>query len=107
MKTETFSFLPPMTEAQVAKQIQYVLENGWIPNIEYTDQPGPTNTYWSFWRLPLFNARTSADVLAEIEACKAANPGCYVKINGYDNRRQGQVLSFVVYQPLGANHESR
>ena len=99
MHVETFSYLPPMTTTQVEKQIQYILDNRWYPGIEYTDSPGPDNDYWSMWKLPLFEARTTAEVIAELEACKEANPDCFVKINGYDNIRQGQILSFVVYRP--------
>jgi ribulose-bisphosphate carboxylase small chain len=51
------------------------------------------------WKLPLFEARAAEDVLAEIEACKAANAGSYIKLVGYDRRRQTQRVSFVVYQP--------
>lgn len=99
MHVETFSYLPPMTLAQIEKQIQYILDHNWYPGIEYTKTPGPENDYWSMWKLPLFEARTTGDVLAELEACKEANPGSFVKINGYDNIRQGQVLSFVVHRP--------
>jgi ribulose bisphosphate carboxylase small subunit len=38
-------------------------------------------------------------VLAEIEACKAANPRCSSKLIGYDRRRQTQAVSFVVHRP--------
>ena len=100
MKLETFSYLTPMTQEQVAKQIQYILDNGFVPSIEHTDRLVIDNDYWSMWKLPLFDAKTVEEVLAEIEACKAANPGCYVKLNGYDPiKLQGQRLSFVVYRP--------
>ncbi len=39
------------------------------------------------------------DVLAAIEACKTANPGCYVKLIGYDPNRQSQALSLVIHRP--------
>lgn len=99
MKLETFSYLPPMTQEQVSRQIRYILSKGLIPAIEYTCRPGADQVYWSLWKLPLFGAKGPEDVLAEIEACKAANPGCFVKLNGYDNVKQGQVVSFVVYRP--------
>lgn len=100
MHVETFSYLPPMSEEQVAKQVQHILDHEWYAAIEYTRTPGPANTYWSMWKLPLFDAERPADVLAEVEACRQAHPDCYIKINGYDNRRQGQVLSFVVHRPM-------
>ncbi len=99
MKLETFSYLPPLTQEQVLRQIRYILDKGLIPAIEYTDRPDPHQVYWSMWKLPLFGAKGPEDVLAEIEQCKQANPGCYVKLNGYDNIKQGQVVSFVVHHP--------
>lgn len=99
MKTETFSYLPPMTAAQVVSQIEHILREKLIPGIEYTDRPAADNSYWSMWKLPLFRVEKPEDILAEIEACKAQNPSCYIKLVGYDSTRQGQVLSFVVYRP--------
>jgi len=99
MKTETFSYLPPLTREQIVKQVQYILKNRYIPGVEYTDSPGPANHYWSMWKLPLFAAGSVEEVLTELEACRAANPGCYVKLNGYDPIKQGQIVSFVVHRP--------
>ena len=70
-----------------------------MPAIEYTTDPGPRNVYWSMWKLPLFDARTADEVLAEVDACAAAHPEAYVKLIGYDPKRQGQVASFVVRRP--------
>ena len=99
MKLETFSYLPPMTTQQVAKQIQYLLNQGLIPAIEYVRHPLPNDHYWSLWKLPLFEARAAEDVLAEVEACKTAHPDCYIKLIGYDRNRQSQAMSFVVHRP--------
>jgi ribulose-bisphosphate carboxylase small chain len=101
MKFETFSYLPPMTQEQVTKQVQYILDNGFVPIIEYTSKLDINNDYWGLWKLPLFDAKTTDEVLAEGEACKAANPGCYIKLNGYDVMKQQQRLSFVIYRPEG------
>jgi len=38
-------------------------------------------------------------VLAELESCRQAHPEAYIKINGYDRARQGQVVSFVAVRP--------
>lgn len=99
LRTETFSYLPPMTEEQVIAQINYVLENGWIPGIEYTYKPDPRNSFWNFFELPLFDAKAPEDVMEAVNACRAAHPGAYVKLTGYDNKRQAQVLAFVVERP--------
>lgn len=102
MRTETFSYLPPLTDEQIEKQIAYILRNGWIPAIEYTDRPGPTNHYWTLWKLPLFEATTVEEVMAEVKACREAYPDAYLKIVGYDSQRQGQTLGFIVHQPSPA-----
>jgi ribulose bisphosphate carboxylase small subunit len=31
---ETLSYLPPLSDAQISKQIQYILDKGYIPAIE-------------------------------------------------------------------------
>lgn len=96
---ETFSYLPPLTDEQIAAQAGSILKRGLIPAIEHTTDPGPRNTYWSLWKLPLFDARTPEAVLAEVEACALANPDAYVRLNGYDPKRGGQVASFLIRRP--------
>ena len=32
---ETFSFLPALTKEQLAKQIDYIVNNGWTPCLEF------------------------------------------------------------------------
>lgn len=99
MKTETFSYLPVFSREQIEKQIQYFLKMNWVVGIEYTSQPDPRLAFWDWWKLPLFNVRTVGEIMSEIEACKAANTNCYVRITSYDNARQTQVMSFVVHKP--------
>jgi ribulose-bisphosphate carboxylase small chain len=99
MKLETFSYLPPLSTQQVVRQLHYLLQEGLVPAIEYVEKPTARDHYWTMWKLPLFEARAAEDVLAEIEACRAANPRSYIKLVGYDRRRQTQSVSFVVYQP--------
>jgi ribulose-bisphosphate carboxylase small chain len=99
MKLETFSYLPALTTKQVLQQVHYLLQQGLVPAIEYADKPTARDHYWTMWKLPLFEARAAEDVLAEIEACNAANPRSYVKLIGYDRRRQAQAMSFTVQQP--------
>jgi ribulose-bisphosphate carboxylase small chain len=99
MKTETFSYIPALTNDEVASQVQYFLKNGWVPGIEYSSSPTPALAYWSWWKLPIFSASSPQDLLTELAACKAANPTAYVRITAYDNIRQCQVMSFVVHSP--------
>merc|ERR1712072_703877 len=39
---ETFSFLPPLSDADLTKQVQYLLNNGWTPCLEFED---PAHAY--------------------------------------------------------------
>jgi ribulose-bisphosphate carboxylase small chain len=93
------SYLAQLDDHQLARQIQYLLDEGLVPAIEYVRQPDPHNHYWDMWKLPLFQARAVEDVLTEIQACKTAHPDCFIKLIGYDRRRQTQEVSLIVRQP--------
>ena len=93
------TYLPPLDETQVATQIRYLLGRGLIPAVEYARAPGPRDHYWSMWKLPLFDARAAADVQAEIRACQAAHPDCFIKLIGYDRHRQTRAISLLVHEP--------
>lgn len=98
-RLETFSYLPPLSDDQLALQVGYILKRGLIPAIEFATDPGPRTVYWSMWKLPLFDATTADEVLAEVDACVHTHPQAFVKLAGYDPKRQGQVASFVVRRP--------
>jgi ribulose-bisphosphate carboxylase small chain len=53
---ETLSYLPPLSDAQIAKQVQYIITQGFIPAIEFNETSEPTELYWTMWKLPLFGA---------------------------------------------------
>ena len=93
------TYLPRADEAQMAKQITYLLDQGLIPAIEYARDPRPRDHYWSMWKLPLFEARDAADVQAEINACTTGHPDSFIKLIGYNRRRQTRTVSLLVHQP--------
>ena len=97
----TFSYLPEMTDEQIKAQVRYCVENNWAISIEHTDDPHPRNTYWEMWGLPMFDSKDLDAVIREIDACRAAFPEEYVKLNGYDRTkgRQTTMLSFIVQRP--------
>ena len=41
----TFSFLPDLTDAEIAAQVEYALKQGWALAVEHTDEPHPRNVY--------------------------------------------------------------
>jgi ribulose-bisphosphate carboxylase small chain len=98
-----FSFLPDLTDEQIAAQVRYALANGWAVSLEHTDDPHPRNPYWEMWGQPLFDlAVEDADVvMGEVRACREAFPAQYVKVAAYDARlgRQTTALSFIVNRP--------
>lgn len=96
---ETFSYLPALTDAQIVKQLQYILDQGYIPGVEFTENCVAEEHYWTLWKLPLFSARSPQEILNEIQACRAEYPKCYIRVMGFDNIKQCQVLSFIVHKP--------
>lgn len=44
-----FSYLPPLSKEQVAKQVQSLLTRELVPIIEYTRRPEPKDHDWSMW----------------------------------------------------------
>jgi ribulose-bisphosphate carboxylase small chain len=101
MRLETFSYLPALSGGELERQVRAILNRGFMVGIEYTTAPDPRDHYWTMWKLPLFGSADPAAVLAELDDCRRANPGAFIKVNGYDRIRQGQVVSFVASRPTG------
>lgn len=59
---ETFSFLPPLTDAEISRQVDYIVQNGWTPCLEVSPE----------------ETSSTRDVFANRMSCTTA---CY-----YDNR---------------------
>lgn len=64
-KLETLSYLPPLSDDSIAKEIDYMLKKGWIPCLEFDEvgyvyrensqMPGYYDgRYWTLWELPMF-----------------------------------------------------
>ncbi len=96
-----FSFLPELTDAEIAAQIDYALNQGWACSVEFTDDPHPRNSYWEMWGLPMFDLRDAAGVLLEVNACRKAHPHHYIKVNAFDSTRGFETMrmSFIVNRP--------
>jgi ribulose-bisphosphate carboxylase small chain len=96
-----FSFLPDLTDAQITKQVQYMLDQGWAVGVEHTDDPHPRNTYWEMWGPPMFDLKDAAGVMGEIEACRKAHPESYIRLNAFDSTHGWETvrMSFIVNRP--------
>ena len=115
---ETFSFLPPLSDAAIAKQIQYLLTNGWTPCLEFEDSEHAycsthgwsgidsqtasgyyDNRYWVMWKLPMYGCTNPDEVIVEIKEATKKFPDCYIRVAGFDNIKQVQCASFLVHRP--------
>merc|ERR1711975_1163 len=108
-KYECLSYLPPLSDADISKQVDYLVGNGWSPCIEFASQEeadtnqlffaGPAlyeNRYWTMWKLPMFGCQSGDEVLKEIEECQKEYPGYRVRVVGFDRVRQVQMAGFIV-----------
>ncbi|WP_119299634.1 ribulose bisphosphate carboxylase small subunit [Dongia deserti] len=96
-----FSFLPDLTDQQIAAQIDYCLGKGWAVNIEFTDDPHPRNTYWEMWGHPMFDIKDAAGVMLELQACRKAYGDRYIRLSAFDASHGWESirLSFIVNRP--------
>ena len=96
-----FSFLPDLSDEQIAAQVEYCLRNDWAIGVEYTDDPHPRNIYWEMWGNPMFDLKDAAGVIMEVRACRDANPDSYIRLNAFDSTRGFETvrLSFIVNRP--------
>jgi ribulose-bisphosphate carboxylase small chain len=97
----TFSFLPDLTDTEIAAQIDYALRQGWAISVEHTDDPHPRNVYWEMWGMPMFDLKDAAGAMLEVNACRKAFPEQYVKVNAFDSTQgwESTRLSFIVNRP--------
>ncbi len=112
-KFETLSYLPPLSNESLLKEIQYLLNKGWVPCIEFelehafvyrenARSPGYYDgRYWTMWKLPMFGCTDPTQVVNELEEAKKAYPNAFLRIIGFDSLRQVQCISFIAYKPPG------
>jgi ribulose-bisphosphate carboxylase small chain len=97
----TFSFLPDLTDAQIAAQVQYAIDRGWAVSLEFTDDPHPRNTYWEMWALPMFGIKDAAGVMTELRECRKVYGDQYIRLSAFDATHGWESirLSFIVNRP--------
>ncbi|HJV71981.1 ribulose bisphosphate carboxylase small subunit [Ideonella sp.] len=96
-----FSFLPDLTDAEIALQIDYGLAKGYAWSVEYTDDPHPRNTFWEMYGMPMFDLHDAAGVMLELKSCRAAFPNHYIRLMAFDSTRgiESIAMSFIVNRP--------
>jgi ribulose-bisphosphate carboxylase small chain len=98
-----FSFLPDLTDEEIALQIEYGLKRGYAWSVEYTDDPHPRNTYWEMFGNPMFDLKDAAGVMMELKACRKTFPNHYIRMMAFDSTRNVETIamSFIVNRPAG------
>ena len=96
-----FSYLPELSDAEIALQIEYGLSKGYAWSVEYTDDPHPRNTYWEMFGIPMFDLKDGAGVMMEVHACRSAFPRHYIRLMAFDSTRgvESIAMSFIVNRP--------
>ena len=96
-----FSFLPELSDAEIAQQIEYGLGRGYAWSVEYTDDPHPRNTYWEMYGMPMFDLKDAAGVVQEMNACRKTFPSYYIRLMAFDSTRgvESIAMSFIVNRP--------
>jgi len=96
-----FSFLPDLSDAEIALQVDYGLARGYAWSVEYTDDPHPRNTYWEMFGMPMFDLHDAAGVMLELDSCRKTFPRHYIRLMAFDSTRgvESIVMSFIVNRP--------
>ena len=80
-----FSFLPELTDEEVALQVAYGLRKGYAWSVEYTDDPHPRNTFWEMFGNPMFDVHDAAGVMLELRNCRKTFPNHYIRLTAFDS----------------------
>jgi len=96
-----FSFLPDLTDEEIAMQVDYGLKKGYSWQVEYTDDPHPRNTFWEMFGMPMFDLQDPAGVMMELKNCRQTFPSHYIRLMAFDSTRgiESIAMSFIVNRP--------
>lgn len=100
-----FSFLPDLTDDEIALQVDWFIDKGNAVSIEYTDDPHPRNTYWEMWTQPMFDLASSRPFMESLAECRrtldARGGQYYVRVVAFDNTKgwESPRASFLVGRP--------
>lgn len=108
MRFETFAFLPPLSQAQIEAQAAYALQQGFIPSIEFAENPSSADFYWRQWAIQpaKINPATSqpepltgGHLANQIESCARRHPYAFIRFSAYNPQTRQTTLSFIAKTP--------
>jgi ribulose-bisphosphate carboxylase small chain len=76
-----------------------LLQKGFVTRDNFQGCGYYDGRYWTMWKLPMFGCRDPDQVLKEIAEAKNAYPEAYIRVLGFDARRQVQCSGFLVQRP--------
>ncbi|XVE84847.1 hypothetical protein DITRI_Ditri17bG0045500 [Diplodiscus trichospermus] len=85
------SYLPDLTPQQL---------HGFVYRENHRSPGYYDGRYWTMWKLPMLGCTNASQVLKELEEAKEY-PNAFIRIIGFDNKRQVQCISFIAYKPPG------
>ena len=112
MRFETFAFLPPLGASQIEAQVAHALAKGWVPMIEFAENPNSADFYWRQW--PIVATKTNpatgkpehagaALIASQLESCARRNPYAFIRFSAYDPEGRQTAMSFVAKTPQEGN----
>lgn len=108
MRFETFAFLPPLSQQQIEAQATTLLKSGYIPAIEFTENPSSADFYWRQW--PIQPGRinsttgkpeplTATHLANQLESCSRRHPFAFIRLSAYCPTTRQTVMSFITKTP--------
>ncbi len=99
--TRQFAFLVRHSDDEIRQLLDDCQRQGWALILEHTEDPSPTNRFWNQWGVPLYDPEDPDLAMGEIEACRAAYPSHYIRINACEvGRGQGLIRhTLLVHSP--------
>ncbi|MCP5404735.1 MAG: ribulose bisphosphate carboxylase small subunit [Pseudomonadaceae bacterium] len=106
LRPETFGYLPPLSHQQMEAQVSHAMAQGWLPHVEFAENPNSADFYWQNW--PLRPARieaggkatlTASHVVGQIESCARRHPYAYVRFAAYSPQSRLTELAFICTTP--------
>ena len=107
IRPETFGYLPPPSNQQLEGQIQHALSQGWVPHLEFTDNPSSADFYWKNWRLTPARLDavgkpqpiTASQIVNHVDSCARRHPYAHIRFTAYNPKTRMTEMAFVCKTP--------
>jgi carbon dioxide concentrating mechanism protein CcmM len=94
-------FKAPSVSADLASQVQQLLNQGASIGLEFADQRRYRASSWS--TVPTLTGRSASDIVSTINRFVAEHPSDYVRLIGVDTRAKKRLAEITISRPGGAS----